>query len=255
MFRLVSVFCFVFLTVKAMGQYRPSAEVKRLKFTVEKSLDRDARTFTQGFLFHDGKFIEGTGGYGVSQLRVSLPNEKVPLQQKPLPQQFFGEGVALRGDQLYQLTWKAERGIVYDLKTLKPLAVFRYKGEGWGLTSDANHFIMSNGSEVLSFRDPKSFKEVRKIRVNDQGKKVTNLNELEYIDGQIYANLWHSDWIVRIDPQTGQVTGVIDASKLLQPRPGNSEAVLNGIAYDSEAKMIYLTGKLWPKVFGIKLAE
>lgn len=250
--KLLVLLC-LFSLVAAEEKYEPAPEVPKLEFTVTDVLPRDASTFTQGFYFHDGQLIEGTGGYGRSELRLTKPGKLVPTGSQRLPPQVFGEGVTLFNDRIYQLTWQGQVGFVYDPKTLKPLSQFRYQGEGWGLTADETHLIMSNGSEVLSFRDPKTFTEVKKVKVHDSKSVVKNLNELEWIEGQIFANVWHSDWIVRIDPKTGKITGALDCSKLLQPRPTNPEAVLNGIAYDAKSKTLYLTGKLWPQIFKVKL--
>lgn len=250
--KLLVLFC-LSLPVAAEEIYEPAPEVPKIEFTVIEVLPRDASTFTQGFCFHDGQLIEGAGGYGRSELRLTKPGEPTPTRSLRLPPQVFGEGVTLFEDRIYQLTWRRQVGFVFDLKTLKLLEQFRYQGQGWGLTADGTHLIMSSGSEVLSFRDPQTFAEVKKVKVHEGKKAVKNLNELEWIDGQIFANVWHSDWIVRIDPKTGKVTGAVDCSGLLQPRPDNPEAVLNGIAYDAKSKTLYLTGKLWPQIFKVKL--
>ncbi len=245
----------VILRAAAEDGYVPSADLPKIEYSIEHVFPRDAKTFTQGFYFHEGHLIEGVGGYGRSEIRLTEPGEMAPIRSQRFPMRFFGEGVTLFEGKIYQLTWQREIGFVFDPKTLKLISRFEYEGEGWGITADETHLIMSNGSEILSFRDSKDFTEVKKVKVQDGEKVVMDLNELEWVEGQIFANIWHSDWIVRIDPKTGKVTGGLDASQLLQPRPANPEAVLNGIAYDPSKKELYLTGKLWPKIFKIKLKD
>lgn len=214
----------------------------------------DVRAFSQGLVFADGFLYEGTGQYGQSSLRqVDLESGKV-LKYVPLPREIFGEGIAISGSQIIQLTWQNRVGLVYDKESLKPQSTFRYKGEGWGLTTDGQRLVMSDGSATLRFLDPKTFRVVDTVTVHSRGAPVDRLNELEYVEGEIYANVWGSDRIARISPRTGEVLGWIDLTGLLTPAErGNIDAVLNGIAYDAQAKRLFVTGKLWPKLFEIRV--
>ena len=224
-------------------------------YQIVRVYPHDASAFTQGLIYVDGHLYESTGEYGRSSLRmVDLSSGQV-LQKHDLPPEYFGEGLTDWGSTLVQLTWKAHKGFVYDRFSFSLLRTFEYAGEGWGLTHDAEKLIMSDGSSELRFLDPKSFRETRRVRVTDEaGRPVENLNELEYVRGEIYANIWHSDEIARISPRTGKVQGwidlrgIIDRSELSDP-----EAVLNGIAYDANGDRLFVTGKLWPKLFEIKM--
>jgi glutamine cyclotransferase len=168
--------------------------------------------------------------------------------------QYFGEGVTIVGDNIYQLTWKNQAALVFDRRTFKFQRSFPYRGEGWGLTYDGTHLIMSDGTQRLRFIDPKTFRTVSRLRVMEGNREISQLNELEYVEGEIYANVWHSDRIARISPKTGKVLGWIDLSGLIKPGEVNhEEAVLNGIAYDAKNKKLYVTGKNWPKLFEIRV--
>jgi glutamine cyclotransferase len=214
--------------------------------------DRDA--FTQGLIFQDGVLYEGTGRRGRSTLRkVDLESGQV-LQLYNLPAQFFGEGVTIYGDRIFQLTWQSHVGFVYDEKSFELLQEFHYPSEGWGLTHDGARLIMSDGTATLHFLDPETQREIGRIEVFDEGRPVTRLNELEYVRGEIYANVWQTDRVARIDPHTGQVTGWIELAGLLSPEDyAQPVDVLNGIAYDAENERLFVTGKLWPKLFEIKI--
>jgi len=225
--------------------------------------DRDA--FTQGLVFDNGTLLESTGLEKHSTLRrVELQTGKV-LQKTDVPPFYFAEGMTLFGGKIYQLTWKAEKGFIYDPQTFQKTGEFPYTGEGWGLTHDADSLILSDGSDKLRFLDPNSFQVKRTISVTDAGQPVTSINELEYVRGEILANIWpllepgvekYRDQIARIDPQTGQVKGWIDMKGLLQPGEAASEdAVLNGIAYDEQGDRLFVTGKLWPKLFEVRLKQ
>jgi len=217
--------------------------------------DHDPRAYTQGFLWHDGFFYESTGRYGTSSVRRVTPETGKVEARHDLPSHLFGEGLAVYGDRLVQLTWKAHTARVYDLASLAPLKEFTYETEGWGLTSDGTHLIVSDGTNLLSFRDPETFEEKRRVRVKEGQLPIDQLNELEYVEGQIWANVWKSDMIARIDPEDGQVVGWIDLTGLFDHRSiPDQDAVLNGIAYDPKSRHIFVTGKLWPKVFQIELA-
>ncbi|HLF84673.1 MAG TPA: glutaminyl-peptide cyclotransferase, partial [Blastocatellia bacterium] len=214
----------------------------------------DPTAFTQGLLWHDGGFYESTGQYGQSKLRrLEFPSGKV-LKGISLSPELFGEGLALVGSRLIQLTWKSHRGFVYDLNTFRLLREFSYDTEGWGLTYDGKNLILSDGSSDLFYLDPQTFRPVRKLAVRMNGQPIRELNELEFIDGEIWANAWQTDLILRIDPSTGRVTSFLDLNGILAPSDKTgTEDVLNGIAYDAEHKRIFVTGKLWPRIFEIKV--
>lgn len=233
-----------------------ASTVQNYTYEVVKSYPHDARAFTQGLVFHQGVFYESTGLNGSSSLRrVEVETGKV-LKKIDVPNQFFAEGLALLNGRLYQLTWQTQRGFVYDLDSFDKLREFGYVGEGWGLTHDAHSLIMSDGSSRIRFIDSETFEVQRMITVQDGRRDITQLNELEYIKGEIYANIWMQDRIARIDPQTGKVNAWIDMSGLL-PSAARSDpsAVLNGIAYDESSDRLFVTGKLWPKLFEIKLKQ
>ena len=223
-------------------------------YEVLGSYPHDPEAFLQGLVWHDGGFYESTGLHGRSSLRrVAFPSGEV-LQQVTLADTYFGEGLALVGDRLVQLTWQSKRGFIYDRVTFRLLGEFAYQTEGWGLTYDGASLIMSDGSDVLTFLDPDSYQPVRTLPVTLDGRPLRALNELEWIEGEIWANVWQTDRIVRIDPTTGQVTGVLDLTGLLpSDRRTGREDVLNGIAYDPDGKRIFVGGKLWPLLFEIRV--
>jgi len=214
----------------------------------------DPHAFTQGLVFTDGRLYESTGLNGQSSLRmVDLETGRV-LQEQPVDSKYFGEGLTAWGSTLIQLTWQSHVALVYDRFSFRLLRTFPYPGEGWGLTQDGKSLILSDGSPTLRFLDPLSFKEVRRLTVKDHGKPVTDINELEYIAGQVYANIWHSDRIARISPRSGQVLGWLDLRGLLPKKERSGpEAVLNGIAWDAPHRRLFVTGKLWPKLFEIEV--
>ncbi len=223
-------------------------------YRVIHTYPHDPGAFTQGLVFEDGVLYEGTGLYGASTLRrVALETGQV-LQRYALPQQYFGEGIAVVGDRLIQLTWQNHEGFVYRKETFELLQSFSYPTEGWGLAYDGNRLIMSDGTATLHFLDAQTLVETGQVEVRDRGTPIVRLNELEYVDGEVWANVWQTDRIVRIDPQTGAVAGWIDLAGLLKPedRTG-AEDVLNGIAYDAQARRLFVTGKWWSKLFEIEL--
>ncbi len=223
-------------------------------FDVVNIYPHDAGAFTQGLQWHDNRLFESTGQVGTSGLReVDLVSGRV-VRQQPLEAPHFGEGMVILGDKLYQLTWQSGKAFTYDWKTFTRNGSFSYDGEGWGLTTDGTALIMSNGSSSLVWRDPKTFEVIKTLAVTDRGTPVAALNELEWVKGEIWANVWQSDSIARIDPNTGAVLGWIDLSNLLPKidRTGH-EDVLNGIAYDAAKDRIFVTGKLWPKLYEITL--
>jgi glutaminyl-peptide cyclotransferase len=223
-------------------------------FTVVHTYPHDRKAFTQGLVIADGVLYEGTGLQGRSTLRrVDLATGQV-VQLRGLPAQVFGEGITVYRDTIIQLTWQSRIGFVYDKRSFALLQEFTYPTEGWGITHDGSHLIMSDGTATLYFRHPETFAEVGRIVVRDDTGPVTRLNELEYIQGEIYANVWQTERIAKIDPQTGRVTGWIDLRGLLQPGDVLQPVdVLNGIAYDAEQDRLFVTGKLWPKLFEIRL--
>jgi glutamine cyclotransferase len=221
---------------------------------VVRVLPHDSAAFTQGLFFRDGKLFESTGREGESTIReVALETGQV-VRSASLPPEQFGEGSTDWGDQIVSLTWQDGIGYRWRRSDFAPLGTFSYKGEGWGLTNDGKSLIMSDGTAELRFLDPATFAEQRRIRVTADGTDVKELNELEYVDGEILANVWRQSLIARIDPETGKVKGwiglgaIVGAMKLADP-----DAVLNGIAYDQQSKKLYVTGKLWPSLYEIKL--
>lgn len=230
------------------------ATVREYRYRVVRTLPHDQTAFTQGLVVHNGKFVESTGQNGKSTIRiVDISSGKV-LKQHALEAMYFGEGMAVIGSNAYMLTWLNQQGFVFDTKTLKQKGTFRYSGEGWGLTSDGTYLYMSNGSNTITVLDPKDFSIVRTIRATLNGSPQNQLNELEWIEGEIWANVWRSDAIVRIDPATGKVEGVLNLQGLLPAAERQYDTdVLNGIAYDVQSKSLYVTGKNWPHVYEIVL--
>jgi glutaminyl-peptide cyclotransferase len=222
-------------------------------YSVVKTYPHDPNAFTQGLIFLDGFLYEGTGLNGRSGLRkVNLETGKV-IQQKPIEEQYFGEGITDWGNDLVQITWQSGVGFVYDRATFQRKKQFTYGGEGWGITHDTTRLIMSDGSPVIRFLDPKTQAETGRIVVLDGRRPVSNLNELEYVKGEIWANIWQTFRIARISPQTGTVLGWIDFSGILKGVDAADVDVMNGIAYDAKRDRLFVTGKLWPKVFEVKI--
>ena len=214
----------------------------------------DRSAFTEGLVYINGHLYESTGLNGQSTLREEDLTTGAVARQITLPNQYFGEGLAILGDHAYQLTWQTQLGFVYDLATFQQEKTFSYTGEGWGLTTDGHSLIMSDGSSQIRFLDPATFAVQRTITVTNQGQPMLAINELEYIKGEIYANVWQTPYVARIDPATGRLLGVIDFTGLLAPedlRPGTD--VLNGIAYDDAGDRLFVTGKNWPKLFEVHL--
>jgi len=242
-----------------LAAQQPSAGIRNYGYRVVKSYPHDASAFTQGLVFVDGSLYESTGLAGRSTLRrVDLETGR-SLQQYTVLPQYFAEGLTSWGSDLIQLTYQTQVGFVYDRATLKLKSSFPYTGEGWGLTHDGKRLIVSDGTANLRFWDPVTFRETGRLAVRERGQPVRDLNELEYVQGQIFANIWHTDRIARISPATGDVVGWIDLKNLL--KPGEiaaapelaNEAVLNGIAYDASRDRLFVTGKLWPRLFEVRL--
>ena len=230
------------------------AAAPELGYRVVASYPHDSTAFTQGLLVQGDRLFESTGGYGESTVRVTdLASGRV-LRQRSLARNLFGEGLALAAGRLYQLTWKAGVGLMHDSTTLEQVGQFSYPGEGWGLAASDQHLVMSDGSDQLRFLDLKDQRELRRVEVYDGGQPIAGLNELEYVEDSLYANVWPTDRIAIINPDSGQVQGWLDLSDILplvfrHPRID----VLNGIAYDAEAKRLFVTGKRWPRLFEIEV--
>jgi len=224
-------------------------------FKVVAVYPHDPRAFTQGLVIRGGRLYEGTGQYGASTLRrVDLATGNVE-KSRSLTQEYFGEGVAVLGNKVYQITWKNGAGFVYDLDSFSVEKTFRYTGEGWGLTDDGERLIMSDGTATIRFIDPQTFETVRELAVHDGDKPVDKLNELEFVNGEIWSNVWYDDRIARISPADGAILGWIDLSSLYPQSARGSEAVLNGIAYDATAKRLFVTGKNWPQLYEIQVVR
>lgn len=252
------------LGVMAMGLvgraagFAPSqapAPVPMFGYTIVHTYPHDRDAFTQGLQVVDGAFYEGTGLNGRSSIRKVKIETGDVLQKRDVPAQYFGEGITVRGNELFQLTWQSNVALVYDRTTFAPKRQFKYTGEGWGLTQDATSLIMSDGTEYLRFLDPATFAERRRVRVTVGGTPLKNLNELEYVKGEVFANVWQTDYVARIDPKTGSVNGYIDFRGLLTPREREATDVLNGVAYDEKADRLFITGKLWPRVYEVRVTR
>jgi glutamine cyclotransferase len=228
--------------------------VSKYGYEVVQVFPHDPNAFTQGLEFHDGQLFESTGQEGRSSLRrIELETGKV-LQKVDIPSPYFAEGLTLLKGRIYQLTWQHQTGFIYDPVSFSKIGEFTYQGEGWGLANDGESLILSDGTNRIRFLDPNNFQVRKTIAVFDTNMPVMNLNELEYVRGEIYANIWHQDKIVRIDPHTGRITGWVDLGGLLsRSEVADEEAVLNGIAYDDAKDRLFVTGKLWPKIFEIRL--
>jgi len=231
-------------------------DIPAYTYRVVYSFPHDPEAFTQGLAFEDGFFYEGTGLRGKSSLRQVVLETGAVTRMVTLEDDYFGEGIAIVGDRIIQLTWRSQAGFVYDKHTFERIGQFTYPTEGWGLTYDGNRLIMSDGSSYLYFLDPNTFDRTGQVQVTDPDGPVTRLNELEYIDGEIYANIWKTDRIARIDPDTGDVLAWVELEGLPAPedRTGG-EDVLNGIACDPAGNRLFVTGKLWPRVYEIELVE
>lgn len=230
--------------------------VQTAGYEVVNTFRHDPQAFTQGLVFRDGFLFESTGQHGESTLRkVDLATGKV-LKSYSVPEEYFAEGMTILSDKIYQITWQENTAFVYDLN-FKLLKELKYAGDGWGLTNDGTHLIMSDGTQVIRFMNPETFETERTIEIKDtKGRPVREINELEFIKGEIWANIWHSDFIMRIDPKDGKILGVVDLKGISPDDVAkDSENVLNGIAYDAVGDRIFVTGKQWAKLFEIKLKD
>lgn len=247
------------LTIGAAGAVASPAwsKVADYGYQVVRAYPHDTHAFTEGLFYLNGFLYESTGMNGQSSVRKERLETGDVLQRLDIPSKYFGEGIVAWDGRLIELTWQSHVAFVYDLATFKPLGSFHYPGEGWALTRDAHHIYMSDGTPYLRVLDPTTYKSTARIHVTDGGVPVVNLNELEWVKGRIYANIWQTNRIVEIDPATGHVVGHIDLSGLLDgsgyaPQPDD---VLNGIAYDAARDRLFVTGKNWPKIFEIKLIK
>jgi glutaminyl-peptide cyclotransferase len=229
------------------------ARVPVYTYEIVNVYPHDASAFTQGLVFYQGALFESTGLNGSSSLRkVALETGQV-LKKVEVPSQYFAEGLALFNGRLLQLTWQNRVGFIYDQETFQQVGTFNYTSEGWGLAHDDKSLILSDGTSQIRFLDPNTFQVQRTITVRDRGQAVVRLNELEYVNGEIFANIWYTDRVARINPVDGSVVGWIELNGLLTPQDGSRADVLNGIAYDAATNRLFVTGKLWPKLFEIRL--
>ncbi|WP_432768201.1 MAG: glutaminyl-peptide cyclotransferase [Sphingopyxis sp.] len=244
------------LVTLALAAAEPAARIERCGYRTVQSYPHDATSFTQGLFWHDGHLYEATGQYGRSRVaRLDLATGKA-LAQTKLPADQFGEGITRWGSQIIGVTWRSGVGHRWSAKDLKPIGTFRYDGEGWGVTMVAGSLVLSDGTPTLRFFDPATMKEQKRVRVRFADRPIAMLNELETIEGQIWANVWMTDFIVRIDPATGNVVSLIDLTGLkADAGAGGSDSVLNGIAWDARGKRLFVTGKYWPKLYEIALAD
>jgi glutamine cyclotransferase len=230
------------------------ATLAEYSYEIVNTWPHDRKAFTQGLVFHEGSLLESTGLNGQSTLRrVNLETGEV-LKQINVPSQYFAEGLAVLGRKAFQLTWQNGKGFVYDVDDFSKQGEFAYAGEGWGLTTDGESLILSDGSERIRFLDPATFKVTRTISVTARGAPINRLNELEYVKGEIFANIWQTDFVVRVDPKSGAVVGFVNFSGLLGPADyALNIDVFNGIAYDAAGDRLFVTGKNWPKLFEVRL--
>lgn len=239
--------------IDAASQGTAARSLPTFGYSVVRTYPHDRDAFTQGLQYLDGHLYEGTGLVGRSSIRrVDLQTGAV-AQRLDMAGPYFGEGITVLNGELFQLTWQSGLAFVYDSQTFELRRRFRYRGEGWGLTHDGTHLIMSDGTNVLRFLDPATFDERRRVYVSADGVPVLELNELEYIDGEVWANIWRTERVARVDPLSGHVTAWVDLAGLLSPQERLSVDVLNGIAYDPDGDRLFVTGKLWPKIFEIRV--
>jgi len=240
----------------ACGTESQAGGIPEYSYEVVHTYPHDPAAYTQGLFYLNGVLYESTGLYGESSIRkVKLETGEV-LEKRDVPEQYFGEGIINWKDRLYELTWKSEKGFIYNFATFALQGDFAYPGEGWGLTTDGKRIIMSDGTAELRFWDPDTLRETGRIAVSDDAGPVRELNELEWVKGEVYANVYQTDRIARINPNTGKVTAWIDLTGILSPADRVRQVdVLNGIAYDAKTDRLFVTGKLWPKLFEIRLVK
>jgi glutamine cyclotransferase len=260
----ISIYCLIYAqkNYRAYRQFKnikalpvlSEPDILRLSFTVISSYPHDHLSFTQGLEWHEGILYESTGLKNRSSLKkIDIQTGKV-LKKVDIPYPYFAEGITIFKDKIYQLTWKSQKCFVYDKNTFDKIHEFSYDGQGWGLTHNTEHLIMNDGTERLLFLDPDTFKTIRFVEVHLKNKKIRNINELEYINGNVFANIYWTNAIARIDPSSGRVTGLMDITSLYNDlSPFSFIDVPNGITHDPETNEIYITGKYWPKVFKVKI--
>src|SRR5579871_6833610 len=246
----------IFLAACSCGPASQADGVPEYGYEIVHTYPHDPSAYTQGLFYLNGVLYEGTGLNGRSSIRkVRLETGEV-LQKRDLPEQYFGEGIVNWKDRLIEITWQSQTGFIYDVNTFERRSQFSYPGEGWGLTQDGKRIIMSDGTAELRFWDPESLRELSRVTVMDQGRPVPQLNELEWVKGEVYANVYQTDRIARIDPASGKVIGWIDLTGILSRADRVQQVdVLNGIAYDAAGDRLFITGKLWPKLFEIRLVR
>lgn len=254
-------FCSAFLALAGAvgllclaGFLRAAEDTPVFQADIVNEYPHDTNAFTQGLVIVDGVMYEGTGRYGNSTLRVVDIESGELLRRRNLEPRYFGEGITILNGRIYQLTWRSNVGFIYDQDSFDQLSSFYLPGEGWGITHDGTNLIVSDGSSTLRFLDPETLSEVKQVKVTENGSQVLNLNELEYINGEVWANVWYRDYLVRIDPQSGQVNSRVDLSNLNTNRR-SADDVLNGIAWDAESQRLFVTGKLWPRLYEIEVLE
>ena len=247
-------FLLILILILTAANSLQAGEIKKLDYEVLNSYQHDPEAFTQGLEIYDNYLFEGTGLYGRSSLRkVELESGRV-LKKISLDKKYFGEGITILNDKIYQLSWQENTAFVYDLD-FNLIKSFTYQGEGWGLANDGQNLIMSNGSQYIYFRDPESFEIIRKIEIKNTEQKIENINELEYHAGFIYSNIWQTDYIIKINAESGKVESYLNLEGILKTDYQGKIDVLNGIAYDPEDSSFLVTGKLWPKIYRIKIIE
>ena len=255
---LALAFAFAVPAASASGDATATAApapIIEFRHEVVNTFPHDRGAFTQGLLYRDGFLYESTGLHGRSGVRKVVLETGTVIQQRSLEKQYFGEGLADWNGTLIQLTWQNRIGFVFDINTLEPRRSFGYEGEGWGLTHDGRRLIMSDGTPTLRFLDPETQRETGRVTVTYEGNPLRGVNELEMVDDALWANVWGSEWIVRIDPDSGRVTGRANLAGLLPAEERGRVDVLNGIAWDAQGKRLFVTGKLWPTLFEIRLLE
>ena len=250
---ILLILCFLCSPPLLHAQKQTTGKTPIYHYQVIRTYPHDPQAFTQGLVYADGGFYEGTGLHGRSSLRKVEPATGRVLQQVDLPPAYFGEGITVFGNRIIQITWQSQVGFVYDKATFRLLKQFRYAHEGWGITHDGKRLIMSDGTSILHILDPHDFRELGRLQVYDDRGTVMGLNELEYIKGEIYANIWPTDRVVIINPHSGRVKASLNFSGLLSENESQNVDVLNGIAYDEREDRLFITGKLWPKVFEVKI--
>lgn len=250
-------FLLLIIGLIAVISYSKTDDAKKYSFKIVNTYPHDADAFTQGLVFNGGYLYESTGLYGKSSIRKVDINTGEVLKKKKIPKKFFGEGITIYKNKFYMVTWRSKTGFIYNKDTFEYLGSFNYKTQGWGITHDEKNLILSDGTANLYFINPQNFEVIKTLQVKTKsGNIVKFLNELEYVNGKIYSNIWQTDKIAIIDPKTGTIQNMIDFSELKQKIQSDKKIdVFNGIAYNPDSKTFYLTGKLWPKLFEVKLIE